>query len=59
MDTGWAVALILYIIGFASVFAGNSGKEDWYVIWGASLLWPIGILSTLLARKDETKQDED
>lgn len=58
MDTGWAVALILYVIGFASVFAGNSGNEKWYVVWVASLFWPIGILVSVLARDEGTPHDD-
>lgn len=58
MDSGWAVALILYVIGFASVFAGNSGNEKWYVVWAASLFWPFGLLVSVLAPRDKTTHDE-
>lgn len=58
MDTGWTVALILYLIGFASVFSGNSGREKWYVVWGAALFWPVGILVAVLAQDEETTHDD-
>lgn len=58
MDTGWAVALILYIIGAASVYSGNSGREKWYVAWLAALSWPLGLLVAVLAEGVSTPHDD-
>ena len=58
MDTGWAVALMLYVIGGASVYAGNSGREKWYVAILAALSWPIGLLVAVLAEGVSTTHDD-